>query len=88
MRREGSKAKGLLRFAIVAALVVIGAAIAAALLADDDFSGDSQGARIERFDLDSKLLDRSLSQTIVRPAGGSEDRPLLIFLHGRDGAGS
>ena len=85
MRREGSKAKGLLRFAIVAALVVIGAAIAAALLADDDFSGDSQGARIERFDLDSKLLDRSLSQTIVRPAGGSEDRPLLIFLHGRGG---
>ena len=48
MRREGSKAKGLLRFAIVAALVVIGAAIAAALLADDDFSGDSQGARWPR----------------------------------------
>lgn len=85
MRREGSRARGLLRFAVVAALVVVGAAIVAALLADDEFSGDSRGARIERFDLTSKLLDRSLSQTIVRPAGGSEGRPLLIFLHGRGG---
>lgn len=86
MRREGSRARGLLRFAIVAALVVVGAAIAAALLAEDaKFSGDSRGARIERFDLNSKLLDQTLSQTIIRPAGGSEDRPLLIFLHGRGG---
>jgi predicted esterase len=85
MRREDSRAKGLLRFAGVAGLVVAGAAIAAALLAEDDFSGDSRGARIERFELNSKLLDQSLSQTIVRPAGGSEGRPLLIFLHGRGG---
>jgi enterochelin esterase-like enzyme len=83
MRREGSRTRGLLRFAAVAALVVVGAAIAAALLAEDEFSGDSHGARIERFDLDSKLLDRSLSQTTVRPVGGSEGRPLLVFLHGR-----
>jgi S-formylglutathione hydrolase FrmB len=85
MRRGGSRARGLLRFAIVAALVVVGAAIAAALLAEDEFSGDSRGARIERFDLNSKLLGESLSQTVVRPAGGSEGRPLLIFLHGRGG---
>jgi S-formylglutathione hydrolase FrmB len=85
MRHEGSKRRGLLRFVAVVALVVIGAAIAAALLAEDEFSGDSRGAEIERFDLSSKLLDQSLSQTIVRPAGGSEGRPLLIFLHGRGG---
>jgi len=85
MHREGSRAKGLLRFALVAALVVAGAAIAAALLAEDEFSGDSRGAQIERFELASKLLDQPLSQTIVRPAGGSEGRPLLVFLHGRGG---
>jgi S-formylglutathione hydrolase FrmB len=74
-----------LRLAIVAVLVVAGAAIVAALLADDEFSGDSRGARIERFDLHSKLLDDTLTQTIVRPAGGSAGRPLLVFLHGRGG---
>lgn len=86
MPGKRSRRRGLLRLAAVTALVVAAAAIAAALLSDDDsFSGDSQGARIERFDFDSKLLGESLSQTVVRPAGGSARRPLLVFLHGRGG---
>jgi len=43
----------------------------------------TQGARIVRFTLRSRLLRRSLQETLVVPAGPSAGRPLLVLLHGR-----
>jgi S-formylglutathione hydrolase FrmB len=67
----------------VAVLVAI-AAGAWVLLRDDGFDGDTRGARIERFDVTSRLAGETLQQTLIRPAGGSDGRPLLVFLHGRN----
>jgi S-formylglutathione hydrolase FrmB len=50
---------------------------------------DRHGARVERFTIDSKLVGRSLHEILVEPSGGSERRPLLVLLHGRNsGPGS
>lgn len=38
---------------------------------------------VEPFLLRSSLLGRSLREVIVKPAGGSDGRPLLVLLHGR-----
>jgi S-formylglutathione hydrolase FrmB len=38
--------------------------------------------RVSSFDLQSKLLGRSLREVLVTPTGGGADRPLLVFLHG------
>jgi S-formylglutathione hydrolase FrmB len=43
----------------------------------------TQGARIVRFTLRSRLLSRSLRETLVVPSGGGDGRPLLVLLHGR-----
>jgi S-formylglutathione hydrolase FrmB len=43
----------------------------------------TQGARIVRFTLPSRLLHRSLDETLVVPAGGAAGKPLLVLLHGR-----
>src|SRR5438270_444538 len=43
----------------------------------------TQGARIVRYTLRSRLMDRSLKQVLVVPAGQSAGRPLLVLLHGR-----
>jgi S-formylglutathione hydrolase FrmB len=43
----------------------------------------TQGARIVRFTLRSRLLHRSLRETLVVPRGGGAGRPLLVLLHGR-----
>jgi poly(3-hydroxybutyrate) depolymerase len=42
----------------------------------------TRGASLERFELHSKLLHRTLTELIVRPRGGGR-RPLLVLLHGR-----
>jgi S-formylglutathione hydrolase FrmB len=44
---------------------------------------DTQGATILRYDIDSRFVDRSLAQVAIQPAGATEGRPLLVFLHGR-----
>jgi S-formylglutathione hydrolase FrmB len=75
--------RGVARLLAVVTGIVVAALLARAVLTDDGFSGDTRGAKIERFDVDSELLGDSRRQTIVRPAGGSEGRPLLLFLHGR-----
>ena len=40
------------------------------------------------FELKSKLLGRTMYETLVTPAGGGEGRPLLVFLHGHGGTPS
>jgi enterochelin esterase-like enzyme len=41
----------------------------------------TQGLRI-----DSEAVGRELDVSVIEPAGGSEDRPLLVFLHGAGGS--
>jgi poly(3-hydroxybutyrate) depolymerase len=43
---------------------------------------------ISSFALKSKLLGRSLDETLVTPRGGGDGRPLLVFLHGYGGTPS
>lgn len=70
---------------LVAGVLVLAAvaAVAYALLSDDGFDGDTRGAHIEHFDVDSRLTGATREQTLVRPEGDPEGRPLLVFLHGR-----
>jgi len=74
-----------MRGRIAAGVLVLAALAAAALyfLRDDGFDGDTRGAKIEHFDVDSRLTGATREQTLVRPAGGADGRPLLVFLHGR-----
>lgn len=39
--------------------------------------------QVEWYEVDSEMLDRKLEQVAFIPEGGSEGRPLLVFLHGR-----
>lgn len=43
---------------------------------------------VSSFALKSKLLGRSLDETLVTPHGGGDGRPLLVFLHGYGGTPS
>ena len=43
---------------------------------------------ISSFALKSKLLAKSLYETLVTPRGGGDGRPLLVFLHGYGGTPS
>jgi enterochelin esterase-like enzyme len=56
-------------------------AVAAVLLRSR--SPDPQGARVDRFTLSSRLVDRDLHEIAIRPAGAGAGRPLLVLLHGR-----
>ena len=51
-------------------------------------SAAAHGAKIVRYDVRSRFVDRTLAQVaaIPRGAGRGERRPLLVFLHGRGGA--
>jgi S-formylglutathione hydrolase FrmB len=44
--------------------------------------------KVSSFDLQSKLMGRSLQEVLVTPAGGGKGRPLLVFLHGYGAAPS
>ena len=44
--------------------------------------------KISSFALKSKLLGKSLYETLVTPRGGGRGRPLLVFLHGYGGTPS
>jgi S-formylglutathione hydrolase FrmB len=43
----------------------------------------TRGASVVRFTVDSRLVHRDLHEILVLPRGGSEERVLLVFLHGR-----
>jgi S-formylglutathione hydrolase FrmB len=46
---------------------------------------DKHGAGSERFVLSSRALGRTVAVRVVVPADGAKGRPLLIYLHGRNG---
>ena len=63
-------------FVVVSAVVLLAACGAAPY-------SSTQGARIARYTLRSRLMNRPLEQVLVVPAGPSAGRPLLVLLHGR-----
>jgi S-formylglutathione hydrolase FrmB len=71
---------------ILAAFGVIAIAFAVQRLwLSDDAVRDTFGAKIHKFDIESKVLDRSMPVSVVVPRRTpTENRPLLIFLHGRN----
>jgi enterochelin esterase-like enzyme len=46
----------------------------------------AEGATVQRYELKSRFVHRTLKQVAVLPPGAPRGRPLLVFLHGR-GAG-
>lgn len=68
------------RAVLLAALIPI-LAIAIVLATQ---STDTHGAQVLHFTLDSRLVNQTLTETVVVPAGQSgKPRPLLVFLHGK-----
>jgi S-formylglutathione hydrolase FrmB len=70
------------RLALAALAVVLASALVVVLHAQLGY-GDTHGARVAHFDVHSRLVHRTLRQTLVTPRGGGDGRPLLVFLHGR-----
>ncbi len=70
---------------VLGALAVIAVAFAVQRLwLSDEAARDTFGARVQKIEIDSKLLDKTLPVRVVVPRRTpSKDRPLLIFLHGR-----
>ena len=66
-----------LRWLVAVSVVILVAACGAAPY------HSTQGARVVRYTLASRLMHRSLKQDLVVPAGGGAGRPLLVLLHGR-----
>ena len=74
------------------ALAIAAAATLALTACGDDrvSSGESEahGAQVERYELRSRHVGRSLAQVAVRPEASADRPPLLVFLHGRGGGGA
>jgi enterochelin esterase-like enzyme len=62
-------------------------AVAAAIVVHSVLAVDTRGATISHITIKSRYAHRSLRVTLVQPAGASEGRPLLVFLHGRGDKG-
>jgi S-formylglutathione hydrolase FrmB len=71
---------------ILAALAIAAVAFAVQRLwLDDDVPRQTFGAKVHKFDVDSDVLDRSMPVAVVVPRRApKENRPLLVFLHGRN----
>jgi len=76
---------GYIALRVVAALIVIAVAFAVQRLwLSDDVGRSTFGAKVEKIDVDSRLLDRSLPVRVVVPRRiPKQHRGLLVFLHGR-----
>lgn len=71
------------RRTIALAALLAGAALAAWLLLGGD---DRRGADLETIEVRSEAVGQALPVSVVTPDGAEgEERPLLVFLHGRDG---
>lgn len=70
-------------------LVAVAAAVAVAtgaVLVASGSGADPHGARVLRFTIASRFVDRTLPEVAVMPAGPTgAARPLLVFLHGKGG---
>jgi S-formylglutathione hydrolase FrmB len=78
------RAMSVWRRALLAAILpaVLGAIVVALLLGGDE----RHGASVETIAIESDAVGRTLPVSVVVPEGaGDEPRPLLVFLHGRDG---
>ncbi len=76
---------GYIALRIAAALIVIAVAFAVQRLwLGEDVARNTFGSKVEKIDVDSKLLDRSLPVRVVVPRRTpKQHRGLLVFLHGR-----
>jgi enterochelin esterase-like enzyme len=77
--------RGHLRRRIGAILLVVVAA--AAIVVHSVLAVDTRGAEVRHITIKSRFAHRSLRVTLVQPAGATEGRPLLVFLHGRGDKG-
>ena len=62
-----------------------GVLVAAWAIARDVIWPNRHGAQIEHLSIDSRYVHRTLGVTVVLPANAGRGRPLLVFLHGRNG---
>lgn len=71
---------------ILAAVAVAAIAFAVQRLwLSDDAPRQTFGAKVHKFDVDSSVLDREMPVAVVVPRRApAKDRPLLVFLHGRN----
>jgi enterochelin esterase-like enzyme len=74
-----------LRRRIGAILLVVIAA--AAIVVHNVLAVDTRGAELRHITIQSRFAHRDLRATLVQPAGATEGRPLLVFLHGRGDKG-
>jgi hypothetical protein len=74
-RRGGVLGALLIGAAVVAVVVVLVGVSSSAPLRTD-------GARISHLTIASRYVHHDMPLTLVTPAGGGADRPLLVFLHG------
>ena len=82
--------RSLVRVSVLAiAVAVLGTmAAVATILAGDDMAPGAAiargGAETSRFEIRSAAVGESLPVEVVEPRGGGGDRPLVVFLHGRE----
>jgi S-formylglutathione hydrolase FrmB len=70
--------------ALGALLIAAAIAVAAVVLVSASPPLHTEGARISHLTIASRFVHRKVAVTLVTPAGGGADRPLLVFLHGHD----
>src|SRR3954447_1667197 len=85
MRRFDPDRGHLMRWRI-AAVVLVAVALGAAVV-HDVLAVDTRGADVRHITIKSRFAHRSLRVTLVQPAGATQGRPLLVFLHGRGDKG-
>lgn len=69
------------RVLILALFVAVALVLVAAITARSRMR--TYGARVLHVSLSSRFVHGRMPLTLVTPAGGGRDRPLLVFLHGR-----
>jgi S-formylglutathione hydrolase FrmB len=68
-------------------VVLLAAAVLGAIIVHNVLAVDTRGADVRHITIKSRFAHRSLRVTLVQPAGATQDRPLLVFLHGRGDKG-
>ena len=85
MGRRFEPGRGHLRVRVAALLIV--AVAAGAVVAGNALGVSTRGAEVRHVTIVSRFVHRPLRVTLVQPAGATEGRPLLVFLHGRGDRG-
>jgi len=82
-RRPSRRTFAARRALAVAALCLIAVVGFLALRGGGSDPAPTHGAETETLEIESNAVGQMLDTSLVVPAGGGEDRPLLVFLHGR-----